>query len=150
MPTLRQPRPTDAAAIKLREMDAMEVRASSGRTPEDALRNALQHRGKAWVVEHEGKPIAAFGVAHYDDYPWLGCPWLLASDELEKHPQFIARTSKRLLQEITEGLDLLINYVHQDNTKSIQWLEWLGFSMGERSVRGGEPFIEFTMEKDRV
>lgn len=143
MLSIRQPQNGDASLIQLRAIDIKEIYAVSGRTPQAALQNAFERSPRAWVITKRGEPIAAFGVGAYESHPGLGCPWLLASDELEKHPQFIGRTSRKYLNEMTRGFSMLTNYVHKDNTRSIQWLTWLGFSLGEDREFSGEPFIQF-------
>ena len=140
--TIRAPRNTDAATLQLREIDRLEVWAMNRQTPQAALEKAFKVSDKCWVVEQQGKPIAAFGVAPFAE--GIGCPWLLAADEAEAIPLTFLRTTKRYLAELAADYDQLMNFVHQENTKSQQWLEWLGFTLGYSIEVNGEAFIQFS------
>jgi hypothetical protein len=63
--------------------------------------------------------------------PGVGVVWLLATQEIERHPVRFYRESKRMFGNVTEKYETLINWVDQHNTLSLRWLQWLGFEIEE-------------------
>lgn len=77
----------------------------------------------------------------------LGCPWLLASNELPLIAREFIPISKQWVNSLQEKYDVLTNYVHSKNTVSKRWLKWLGFNLlNERTLgMNGETFQPFVM-----
>ena len=130
---IRQASTFDIPFLKLRDIDLKEIQAMSGNSPFEALRRGIVEGRKSWSVfgQIDGKfqCIAIFGVCDYPGYDGVGCPWLLASDALAEIPMTILRASKKFLAEMHQDYPVLCNFVHHENTTSINWLKWLGFSV---------------------
>lgn len=122
----------------LREADVQEVKAASGATPEEALTRSFNRSSKCWVAVLRGRPILAFGVAPLSIMGFIGSPWLLATDEILKVRREFIRESKRYVNEMSEGFELLQNYVDARNRVSINWLSWCGFVMEDAEPYGYE------------
>lgn len=137
---------------RLREADKLELRLSCGMGPCTALSLSFQNSKKVYTaVDDEGKPFAMFGVA--GDNPNLGIPWMLGSDGIYKHASQFIEECKGWLDELEEDYELLMNYVHADNTKAIRWLKWMGFTMVRLVPEYGDgkaPFYEFCKVKQHV
>ncbi len=137
----------DCLALRLRQSDAVEIAALSGRDPHTSLSEGLLlSRPCLTVVGTNDTPVAMFGVVPVS--PGLGCIWLLGSDELES-PK-VARTFLRHCHKWVDGLGkkypVMFNFAHFSNTKTIRWLRWLGFEFTEEPRIIGvkaEPFYIF-------
>lgn len=135
-------------ASRLREIDAAEVEALSGRDPAAVLSQGLEDSDPCMtIMSPSGEPVAMFGVVPMS--PGLGSIWLLGTDKLEHKD--VVRTFLRYCRRWVEGLGkrypVMFNYVHFSNKKTIRWLRWLGFEFQEDPrILGAkaEPFYMFT------
>jgi hypothetical protein len=114
-------------AIGLRAEDVEEIAAASGATPEVALHLSLQLSTKAWAMIADYRVIAMFGVAPWPSVPELGIPWLLCTDEFPKHQKEILTVTKRIVREMGEGFQFLVNYTDVRHINNLGWLQWAGF-----------------------
>ena len=111
----------------LRQSDKNEISRATGRQPATEIFTSWNDSAKKWVVYKNGNPIALFGVDTADGHN--GSPWFVATDEVSTIKSFIAKNSKKYIQEMQEGLSLLHNFVLAENTTSIKWLKWCGFTV---------------------
>lgn len=144
---VRPARTEDASALapRLRKADLQEIEAGSARTPEDALRHALEVSRAAYAVETaSGEVVALFGVADTHE-PKLGAVWLLGSEQIKTIRLAFLRHSKKWLNQLSSDFQLLGNFVDARNELHIEWLRWLGFRFLRRAPigRNGEMFVEF-------
>jgi hypothetical protein len=79
-------------------------------------------------VQGSATPAALFGIGPSLE-KGTGVPWLLATEEIERHPVTFYRVSKRLFPKVAAGYDRLVNWVDARNTLSLRWLVWLGLTM---------------------
>ena len=142
-------------AAHLRLADRLEVRASHGHTPEEALRDSLDCSAKAWtlLVENAGfshfLPAAMWGVAPAGGpLSFTGRPWLLATPALHAVDRQFIRQSRHYVAAMQAAFPRLENWCYAGNALSLRWLTWCGFTV-ERdkpvSFRG-EPFYFFWKE----
>lgn len=132
-------------ARTMREQDRVEIWHSHGLAPLEALEFsfdlAVENNS---IISDEGKVIGMFGVGEVA--PNIGIPWLLGSDELPKIAREFIPESRKWIERVHERHDLLYNYVYAENSVSIRWLKWLGFSFIRRIDDWGAnpaPFYEF-------
>lgn len=85
--------------------------------------------GYAFLLDDKVEAIC--GVGQRND------PWLVATDELEKHPVMFYRASKPVITEMKERYDWLENWIDEDNKLTIRWLEWAGFSIDAPGIVHG-------------
>ena len=116
-------RPQHAAiAPHLRQQDIDEIHAACDWSVEAAIAYSIAHSEKGGATLIDGKLAAVFGVNN-------GIIWLVATDDIAAHPVAFFRLSRRIFNNLKEGYSLLENYVHVNNTLSIRWLKWLGFTI---------------------
>lgn len=137
-----------AQRLQMRDADRAEVYAATGRDPQTALVESVLHSTVAWAGLIEEVPVAIFGVGPLNILSGLGSPWLLGSDELEKHSFELLRKSRPYVTEMHRSYPVLFNLVDQRNVVSQRWLRWLGFTLHAPIPYGhlGLPFIPFEKE----
>lgn len=131
-------RPEDVA--ELEALDGSTIREAFDETP------GLLENSQVWEVN--GKPVCIFGVTPQDGPYKVGIIWLLATDDFHMHTKKFARDCKRVFTEVIRGYGYLFNYIHSENTKSIEWLKWLGFEILDGRPLGhkGATFHKFEMK----
>jgi len=142
-------------ADDMREMDAHEVKCSSGVSPFLALKGSKRMSPECNTIVERGSeiPVAMYGVAVDALHPTSGCPWMLVTNRLfteKKHRQQFARGAYKWVDEKRNEFDVMVNYVHCSNKLAIRWLKKLGFVFTkevENFGLGDEPFYEFIMIK---
>jgi hypothetical protein len=132
-------------AERLREADRREIIASTGQHPLVTLMTS-QALGNCYVAEHDGVPVAIFGMPIVTRLPRVGVPWLLGTDDLDKVRMAFGRESLEVVETWKEEVDEMVNYVDSRNRISVKWLQWLGFVVEEAVPHGpyGVPFHKFT------
>jgi len=141
-----------ALAPRLREIDNLEVKCI-GHTPESALLQGfeLPEAKVLTALDGDEEAVLMCGVCRSDEDPEAGVIWMLASDDIDKHKKDFLRLSEPVADELSEGYKYVYNLVHKDNTKSIRWLRWNGFTVDETKVydQGGEDFYLLTRENKK-
>jgi hypothetical protein len=111
---------------------------------------AIQDSVAAWTLLYYEEPALIGGVAA-SPVPGCGRPWMLATNRIEEREvaRWLARHSRKLLQEVRQYFPLLENWVHSENKVSLRWVRWMGFSIDEQSFVGreGSKFIRIYMEQ---
>lgn len=139
-------------ADNMREADRIEVMASHGHTPMEALQAGLKRTGFTTIVTVNDEPCVMFGLVRLDLLSCEGTPWLLGTENALKYRrEFLIQTPK-VIAEMLTICPKLVNYVHSKNTVSIRWLRKLGFILEEPVPYGvaGELFHRFHLEKENV
>lgn len=134
-----------AIAENMRKADVDEVSASTGEAVLPALRRSYKASVKCWTAVNQDRPVVIFGVAPFSILTGKGCPWMLATDEIEDIAIPFIRQSRRYVDEMQRSFPVLINRVDARNEVSIKWLKWLGFDVqpAVNSGLNGEPFHPF-------
>jgi hypothetical protein len=127
--------PRHAAIVPyLRRANVEEIWAECALSPAFAVSYSIAYSRVAWAAELDGKPIAVFGVGTGEN--GAGIPWLVATNEIERHPVLFYRMSKRLFSSVRDGYTYLENWVDARNVLSLRWLKWLGFTIEKEEPRG--------------
>lgn len=138
----------------MREDDVRECLAGSGLGPRDALHMSVANSERVWTISWHGTPIAIYGLSRVDSAVGpIGVPWLLGTPELENHPIWIIRESKKRLESLMGSYDVLLNMVDKRNTSHIDWIKWCGFEIVKELPMygfGGLPFLMFMKIKDSL
>lgn len=141
VPTMRD----EVINLKLRQADILELLASTGTTPSDAIDVSLEVSEIAWVIKHEGKIEGVFGLSKGDG---CGIPWLLLTDKVNEFRHAFLKYSWDVIEIMLSRYEILTNFVDSRHTEAIKWLKWLGFTFTEtewflhdKSV----PFRQFVM-----
>lgn len=149
-------KPNEAAvrviAADMRHADAVEVMASHGYTPIDALMSGWDQSHFATIVTADGIPVAMFGLTSVNRLSGIGVPWLLSSEVAMQYKREFLLQSPPVVEQMLNICPKLYNYVHAENKVSIRWLKWLGFTIDEPGPFGvdGAMFHRFHLEKDNV
>lgn len=130
---------------RLRECDALEIKAACGLEGKDALVQAVRGSTQADAWLSDGKLVMISGLSDAIDAPTVGVVWMLASPEVDSMPRCLLHGKREYVQELLAGRDLLMNFVDNRNIKAQRWLIWLGFTMGDPEPFGvsGLPFRPF-------
>lgn len=137
----------EALGARLRGIDKLEVRATNGWTPEEALRNSIKISTRWWVGTVDGQEEMVVGVAPMPGMAGWGAPWLLSSDKIFHGPplkEFLRRTPE-FMKRASDGFDVLFNMVSEHNYASRRWLRFAGFQIKtiDPHVFAGFRFLEF-------
>lgn len=127
----------------LREADRREAFALAEDVP-GAVRASWEMSPKPLTVDVNGVPAAITGTTPVAD--GVGCIWMVGTDQIKFASRPFLRTSRELLNQVSDGYSLVFNYMDERNTAHIRWVSWLGFTFinrHERFGRLGLPFLEF-------
>lgn len=122
--------------LREREREAFE---RLGEEPERMIAREVARSLVAWAGLADGKCAAIWG-AHVDgllsDEAYI---WVVCSSLIEEHPVAFLRQSRKAIAELHIYFKRLHGLVVCDFERSVTWLEWLGFRVGE-SVNGVRAF----------
>jgi hypothetical protein len=122
--------PKHAAIVPyLRQPDIDELRDGLGVGPAWGVAYSIACSRPGYAALVDEAPAVVFGVGPSLE-AGTGVAWLLATNEVERHPVTFYRESKKLFPRVAEGYDRLVNWVDARNTLSLRWLAWLGFETG--------------------
>ena len=132
----------ESLAPRLRDCDKAELQASSGLDSAEAVSRSVDHCIYNVSIMKGDIPIAIFGATASEDNSAL--VWMVASDDIEKHPMTILKHCKEEITSIHQevGADLLWNVTDKRNTLHHKWLKWCGFSF-IREMRWGPENLLF-------
>ena len=136
----------DEMAANMREADRDEVWAAAHVTPKQAVRHSLLGSRDSQAGLVDGRTVCLFGVGSSTALGY-GVPWMLATDELERHQVAFLRRCRGAVEEMRRDYVMLRNWVDARNEKAIKWLGWLGFEVHDPEPFGIDqlPFHMFEM-----
>lgn len=123
-------------ARHMRAADREEIAAMSGRDPVTAVDYSMRRSDYVMAGMIDGKTICIFGVGAMSLLGSVGVPWLLGTDDVEKHYRVFAKHSKVHFAAMRKKYSHLINAVDDRNELSKRWLAWLGFTIKEPEIMG--------------
>lgn len=137
----------------MREADAREVRASSGKDDlHEIVDWAVSLSSSCWSVWFEGELGAIYGVVDVEGAmlgPRVGVAWMLTTPVIERHARAFWKACHRYLPELFDEYDVLVNAIDVRHEKAIRWAERLGFRLEPPEPFGsdGQPFRRFTVRQ---
>ena len=140
-------------AKNVRDADKQEIWAIAMRNPEEAMLNGIEISDKSFTGMVDGVPVCMWGIVEQSIIGPVGTPWMIASNKLDQYAKLFIRQCKKRAHKYFSAYGLLENYIDARNTKAIQWLKWLGFSVEDVSSPYGAlgmPFHRFTMGAKNV
>lgn len=139
-------------AENMRTADQIEVMASHGMTPIEAVLNSQELSDYCSVATYNDRPCALFGLVVRDLLTGTGCPWLLGTNDIDLCKRDFIKHTRSGVSEMLEICPRLENYVHVENRKSVRWLKTMGFQFDNPLPLGisGELFMRFHLEKKDV
>ncbi len=127
--TYRRPTADDIAFVAdhMRQDDVLEVAASHGHSPMNALVYAVTASDRCYTAVHDGIPLCIFGYARYENAAGV---WLLGTDHLvsPKSRRVFLRESRRITDRWVGKFNLIFNFVDAKAATTRRWLRWLGFT----------------------
>lgn len=134
-------------ATHARPEDVAELWACSHATPLHAIKRGMRSSSMTFAGLIDDEPIAVFGVVPASLLTGIGCPWMVATPELERVHKTLLRCSRVGLAAMAEVYPHLVNFVDARNDKAIRWLRWLGFTIHAPITHGIErrPFHPFEL-----
>jgi len=135
-------------AANMRAVDAAEVQAQSGSSPQEALLYCFLYSKPCMTIcKADETPIAMWGVV--PETPSIGRVWMLGTDELVQNRAVqlrFLREVRAYLKELFKTYAVLWNCVDMRNTVHVRWIGWMGFTFVAKHPNygaEGRPFLEF-------
>jgi hypothetical protein len=138
-------------AANVRPEDAAELWATCYALPEKAMHDGIRWGEYAFTGCADGVPVCMFGVYRDSFLVDIGTPWMVGSRLLDRYAKTFIRHCRPAVVEMLRDYDRLENYVDARNTRSINWLRRLGFTVEEQAMPYGVlklPFHKFWKVKD--
>ena len=129
-------------AADMRDGDVEEVR-KLGVRPRTAIMQGYLH-GECYTGLYGTEVLCMYGVVPQKH---AGCIWMLSSNKLYDHLMGVNRITRKELKRFKGMYTCLYNIVDAENSITIRWLEWMGFTMGKSINHGpeGPLFKEFCL-----
>lgn len=120
-----------APDLVLAPMDQREL-ALSGLSLSENIKACSGHVGALYLSNDPADVTGYYGIEYaLSDPVTYGIPWLLTDGRIfEQFPKSATRAAKAWVEYQLSLVHLLFNVVHQDHTRTIKWLEALGFTIG--------------------
>jgi hypothetical protein len=137
----------------LRDIDIEELEAASNTSPLDALLGGFGGKGtKTKTIINHDEVIGMFGVGdcpHLENY---GVIWLLGSDGIDKVKRQFLRECRAYVEDLQKPYEVVYNWVHPANWKSLKWLQFCGFEIRDKRKLGikNQEFYLMMREKSNV
>lgn len=127
------------------EDDKREV-LGLGYTVEWAIKHSVDTALESACILWNGIPVLILGVGQSQPFDEEYCPWLLATDELPKHPVKVMKYSFLILNRWLSKYGKLSNYVDARHHRAVEWLAVLGAEMELQESYGpyARPYYKFT------
>jgi len=122
-------------AEHLRPIDVIEAWLLLRRLPFEALDTSIKLSDHSFVVKADGEPVILYGVNRIglsDE----GVVWMVATPRIKSLQKVFLRKCKKEFLSLTEGYEMVYNYVYEHNTIALSWLKWLGFDISSAAPGG--------------
>ena len=126
---------------KLREADRIELTRASPLSVRRQLELSVRCSWDAIAGFADDEILVLAGVASQNRLSGVGCPWMVATDELPKHAAKFLREDRKLIDRWLEIFDRLENWVDNDNVVSQKWLKRLKFELEDPVAYGDKGFL---------
>lgn len=146
------PEAIDALLPRLRLVDRLELDCMMPENQRAGLIRMGERARRARAAYIGGEIAGIFGVSAQGVLSSTGCPWMLATDVIERPDvrRSFVECSPVALGWLAQDFTRLWNVVAVENRAAIRWLGWLGFEFGETVAVGGHPFRYFWKETGLV
>lgn len=134
----------------MREDDKVEIMASGGLQPEQAIRASINRSAEAWAMYAGEDLLIIFGVA--DGQNGWAVPWVLSSTHVPRYGKTFWRATRLIFADIRTRYPNMVQMVHARYAAALRWVERLGFRV-ESPVRFGRAntlFCRISVEKPNI
>ena len=138
------PGDVDHLVPRLRASDLREIERLDGRDPHEMLSFSLANAKVALAIrDREGQAVSLLGIGWMAN-PRAGRAWFVSSDALDRFALLFLQEARDGIDALTAGHDVVSNWVHAPNGKTLRWLAWLGFEEVSRrqSPSSGDTYLE--------
>jgi len=141
----------DELIANIRYADRVEIESASGRPYHEIICDIEEH-SEMWSGFVDDELVVVFGMHIVSALTGKAIPWLISTNNVEKHSRTFLRYCKPVFKKLCINLNSLVNYVHDDNHLAKTWLKWLGFKLQDPAPYGAkqELFCKFTKELNYV
>ncbi len=146
--------PTDQDIIELadnlRQSDRDELAVVCELSAREAvLKSVLASDPDFIFAAHaDGKLLCIGGASSPTLLSPVAVPWLLATDEMNRHTQRLTKDARRGVRMMLDKWPILTNVIDVRSTITIRWLKCIGFEFKETFVvRDNRPVIRFEMRR---
>lgn len=124
--------PTELAHVllvaeRMREADRLEVLASDGLSPKDAILASWRVSDFTRTLLLNGEPAAVFGARLLAD--GTAQPWALTSDVVDRNRKAFWRASKHVTSALLDRYHTLVQCVDARHARALRWVARLGFEV---------------------
>lgn len=131
-------------AARLSDVDPVVDRISGMREikgdPKKVLADAIASADYTWVGTVDGKVGCVWGLKYTNILLGHVYIWVLTTPLVEEHQFRFVRGSKLFIDKVRERFPYICGWVDARNPKSVVWIKWLGFELGEKNEKGVRPF----------
>lgn len=138
----------DALVARIRPSDAQEIHATVGhRQYASALWLSALGSTAVTGISTESGPAAVLGVGR-TLLSGAATPWLIATTEADRQGRAFITLGRSYTAAMLSEYRALENHVDARNTRSIRWLQRLGYTFSAPQPYGalGLPFLKFRKE----
>jgi hypothetical protein len=86
---------------------------------------------EAWTAFLDGEAACMYGIYRPSMLESRVLPWMMATDTVKKAKVAFYRRAKKYIEEISGCYEILSGAVDGSFSGSIDWLQWLGFRIGD-------------------
>lgn len=128
-----EPELLQTLALELATDDALELTCMHYESNLAGIEASIERswETRLWGLADEQKPLCIYGLADFLLAPRIVMPWMLAHQDLPLHARPFLRGSRQWINHVAKDHDMLAALVGTWHTRSIRWLEWLGFDIGQ-------------------
>lgn len=119
-----------------------------GMAPDEVLRSAFDQATEKFSFLADGDLVCIAGVTVSGLLSNKASPWLIPhSSNVNKYSRRFLVHGKKWVEYLSERYPVLENWVHAENPRAIEWLKWLGFTIGEPVSFNGHMFVPYRLER---
>ncbi|WP_421276153.1 phage protein Gp13 family protein [Aeromonas veronii] len=111
-------------SLNLKAADVLEIKASYSCKNLDAIEDTISNSDEAHAFYEDGQLIGVFGVEGRSNGAVV---WMVSTDAISDCGLSFYKQAMNVVSAWSAKYGLLWNYVYSGNTKSLKWLEHLGF-----------------------
>tara|TARA_R100001082_G_scaffold106410_1_gene79267 strand:- start:7439 stop:7909 length:471 start_codon:yes stop_codon:yes gene_type:complete len=136
----------------MRQEDVDEIKLSHNVEPLEGLLSSFQLKNsKVFSIIGSNKEcVGMFGVSDCPFVEKYGVAWMLSSDSLNADTRQFLKECRGWVNVLNEQYDIIYNWVHPDNWKTLKWLQFCGFKPKTKHKYGinNEEFLLVMREKN--
>jgi hypothetical protein len=110
----------------------------------------LSQTCEAWSLNGGSPPLCVVGVAQVSLLEGTGNLWMLATEELFRHPRLLVAAGRRHVALLHRAYPALMGRIDARRTGTLKWLQMLGFTVGAPQQDGPVSYCYFARSESNV